>query len=104
MQATSTESSVRSSFAPSPTDPKLGYVNLFYLVPEARGRGYGKQLQRYAERFFAAGQVERLYLDVSPTNMVARRFYDSQGWILEGPRRDRPELLRMTKAIARGHA
>ncbi|MCA9553694.1 MAG: GNAT family N-acetyltransferase [Myxococcales bacterium] len=84
---------------PFPGEPKRGYVNLFYLVPEARGRGYGKQLQRYAEQFFAARQVERMYLDVSPTNAIARRFYDTQGGILEGPRQDRPELLRMSKAV-----
>ena len=30
----------------------VGYVNLFYLIPEFRGQGFGQQLDRYAANFF----------------------------------------------------
>ncbi|WHY55835.1 GNAT family N-acetyltransferase [Peribacillus simplex] len=30
---------------------EIGYVNLFYLIPDYRSKGLGKELVRYAENF-----------------------------------------------------
>lgn len=59
---------------------KVGYVNLYYLRPEYRGRGYGKLLQEYAEMFFRPFHVERMELRVSKTNASAIRFYEKMGF------------------------
>ncbi|TCJ01402.1 GNAT family N-acetyltransferase [Cytobacillus praedii] len=44
------------------------YVNLFYLIPEFRGKGLGKDLIRYAEDFFRKSLVTGDHLRNSPTN------------------------------------
>jgi GNAT superfamily N-acetyltransferase len=44
---------------------KVGYVNLFYLIPEYRGRGYGSTLIEYAEHFFLKNNINEYQLRVS---------------------------------------
>ena len=66
--------------------PSIGYVNLFYLVPSARGRGLGESLNHYALSVFASLGVQKLQLTVSPSNERAVRFYIKQGWQDLGPR------------------
>jgi ribosomal protein S18 acetylase RimI-like enzyme len=73
-------------------DPSLGYVNLFYLIPELRGQGLGQQLDRYAAKFFKQLGCQAARLSVSPTNLAAMRFYLKQGWIDLGQREDAPEV------------
>jgi len=63
-----------------PGPPPAGYVNLFYLVPEWRGRGAGDALQRYATSYFAARAIDRATLTVSATNAQARAYYVKHGW------------------------
>lgn len=59
---------------------RIGYVDLFYLVPEYRGKGYGKvQLDR-AEAFFRHHGVNEYHLRVSATNERAIRFYKKHGF------------------------
>lgn len=41
---------------------EFGYVNLFYLIPDFRGKGLGKDLIRYAEDFFRKSIVTRDHL------------------------------------------
>jgi ribosomal protein S18 acetylase RimI-like enzyme len=57
-----------------------GYVNLFYVAPEMRGRGFGQLLHAYAERYFRNWEVERTELHVSPQNIRAIRFYRRLGY------------------------
>ncbi|MFC5648563.1 GNAT family N-acetyltransferase [Paenibacillus solisilvae] len=57
----------------------IGYVNLFYLIPEFRGKGYGLKLLEYAENFFRKYLVNEYHLKVSPTNVRALRFYEKYG-------------------------
>lgn len=71
-------------------DLSVGYVNLFYLIPEFRGRGFGQQLDRYAAHFFSQLGCQSARLSVSPTNQVAMKFYLRQGWIDLGQREDVP--------------
>lgn len=57
-----------------------GYVNLFYLVPKWRGRGFGSQLHEYAVSLLRERGVTQIELAVSPTNMIALRFYEKHGY------------------------
>jgi len=58
----------------------IGYVNLFYLIPEFRGKGYGLHLIKYAEDFFSQYNMKEYQLRVSPTNKSAVRFYKKHGF------------------------
>jgi ribosomal protein S18 acetylase RimI-like enzyme len=78
-------------------DLSVGYVNLFYLIPEFRGRGFGRQLDRYAANFFNQLGCQSARLSVSLTNQVAMRFYLRQGWIDLGQREDAPEVHYLEK-------
>ncbi|PWK05969.1 GNAT family N-acetyltransferase [Tumebacillus permanentifrigoris] len=61
---------------------KVGYVNLYYLRSEYRGRGYGKLLHEYVEMFFRPFAVQRLELRVSLSNARAIRFYEKLGFVV----------------------
>ena len=60
--------------------PDCGYVNLFYLVPEARGAGFGDGLHDYAVALATLYGSQRLRLSVSPSNARALRYYAKHGW------------------------
>ena len=66
-------------------EPACGYVNLFYLVPEARGAGLGEPLHDYAVALALAYGAEKLRLSVSPSNTRALRYYAKHGWRSLGP-------------------
>lgn len=72
------------------SDPTIGYINLLYLVPEARGRGLGVLLEAYAWSFLAQQGCRALRLSASPTNLGALGFYLRNGWQDLGPREDAP--------------
>jgi RimJ/RimL family protein N-acetyltransferase len=61
-------------------EPGLGYVNLFYLLPEWRRRGFGPFLHEHAVAVFAARGLRGIRLSVSRTNENAIRFYRRLGW------------------------
>ncbi len=58
----------------------IGYVDLFYLLPDYRGKGIGADQIRYAEAFFKRYQMDEYHLRVSPTNDRALRFYQKHGF------------------------
>lgn len=60
----------------------VGYVNLFYLTPEYREKGYGLILIDYAERFFKKHKLKEYQLRVSTTNQRAISFYKKNGFNL----------------------
>lgn len=68
------------------TNPVRGYVNLFYLVPEARGQGIGAALHAYFLEFMRCGGARLARLSVSPSNVQALAYYRRQGWSDLGPR------------------
>lgn len=74
-----------------------GYANLFYLVPERRGTGFGPVLQQYAARFFQKRDLERASLSVSPSNLRAIAYYQKHGWRRIGPdpRRDGVDTMEL---------
>lgn len=57
----------------------IGYVNLYYLIPEYRSKGLGMELIRYAENFFRKANVSEYHLRVSPDNQRAIRLYIKSG-------------------------
>lgn len=78
-------------------EPSTGFVSLYYLIPEKRGRSYSKYLEQYAEHFLKERGFSKAKLSVSPTNERAIRFYTRMGWKDLGPRPDYPSLNFMEK-------
>lgn len=78
---------------------RIGFVSLFYLVPELRGNGYGKQLTDYAEEVFRRHGVNEYHLRVSPTNEVAVRFYEKCGLVKIREEHHQHVMWRMGKHI-----
>lgn len=64
--------------------PEQGYINLFYLVAEARGRGLGDVLHAYAVDFMKDHGASRIYLSVSARNTRAVAYYRKHGWQDQG--------------------
>jgi ribosomal protein S18 acetylase RimI-like enzyme len=61
-------------------EPNMGYVNLFYLLPEWRKHGLGWRLHQHAVDVFGARGLRGMRLSVSRTNERARAFYRRVGW------------------------
>jgi ribosomal protein S18 acetylase RimI-like enzyme len=80
-------------------DPSIGYVNLFYLIPECRGMGLGAQLDRFAVDFLCRAGHRAARLCVSPTNLPSVAFYRKHQWRDMGPRADHPEVHYMEKQL-----
>lgn len=79
----------------------VGYVNLFYLVEEYRGQGYGAKLIEYAENFFRKNQLNLYQLRVSPTNINAINFYKKHGFeLLRIEEEDKVPRYRMQKILS----
>lgn len=72
--------------------PGAGYVNLFYIVPEYRGRGLGRKLHEHAVGVFRARGMERIRLSVSVQNTGAIAFYRKLGWVTVGTRPNRETM------------
>ncbi|WP_352928146.1 GNAT family N-acetyltransferase [Peribacillus simplex] len=80
---------------------EIGYVNLFYLISEYRGKGYGAKLIEFAERFFREYGVNAYQLRVSPTNKRAIRFYQKNGFdVLKIEDEDTVPRFRMYKLLS----
>lgn len=82
-------------------DPNIGYVNLFYLIPECRGQGLGAQLDEYTASFFQRLSCKSAILSVSPMNIDAMNFYMKRGWVDIGSREDAPEVHYLKKSYER---
>lgn len=80
-------------------DPAQGYVNLYYLAPEWRGKGIGAHLDSYAMSYFRQLGLSSARLSVSPTNQLAINYYLKMGWVDLGPRADHPEVNFMQKYV-----
>jgi GNAT superfamily N-acetyltransferase len=85
------------SMIPAANPPDSGYVNTFYLVPNARGTGRGDELHSYALKTFRDRGMKLLRLRVVPTNLRGKRFYERRGWRDLGVVGERPgHLLELT--------
>jgi ribosomal protein S18 acetylase RimI-like enzyme len=76
-----------------------GYVGLYYVTPAFRGRGYGRRLNAYAERYFRSWEATRVELHVSPTNSRAVSFYQRLGYDFTNAEPPGAALRRMAKAL-----
>lgn len=61
-------------------EPGMGYVNLFYLLPEWRKRGLGWRLHEHAVDVFSRRGMRAIRLSVSRINEPALAFYRRIGW------------------------
>jgi ribosomal protein S18 acetylase RimI-like enzyme len=84
----------------SKDDTQAGYVNLFYLIPEYRGKGVASLLDEYAAMFFEQLGCKVARLSVSPTNVAAVKFYLKHGWKDLGVREGHAEVHLMEKQYA----
>src|SRR4051795_1680848 len=57
-----------------------GYVNLYYVIPELRGRGFARRMHEQAVRYFQSWEADRIELHVSGSNERAMGFYRSLGY------------------------
>ncbi|MGE7184123.1 GNAT family N-acetyltransferase [Peribacillus sp. NPDC006672] len=78
---------------------EIGYVNLFYLIPEYRSKGLGKELVRYAENFFRQFNVSEYHLRVSPDNQRAIRLYTNSGMMKIREENEKYLVWRMSKSL-----
>jgi RimJ/RimL family protein N-acetyltransferase len=81
------------------SDPTVGYVYLYYLIPDSRGLGYSSYLDQYTSSYFLRLGLTKCRLSVSPTNTSALRFYEKNGWLDLGPRPGHPEVHWMEKVV-----
>jgi len=61
-------------------EDNFGYVNLYYLIPEVRGKGFSSNLDEFATSYLKGLGYRKARLSVSPTNKRAIRFYLKNGW------------------------
>ncbi|MCM3118001.1 GNAT family N-acetyltransferase [Neobacillus sp. MER 74] len=78
---------------------EIGYVNLFYLIPEYRSKGLGKELICYAENFFRKSNVSEYHLRVSPDNQRAIRLYTKSGMVMVCEEDEEYLVWRMRKLL-----
>lgn len=79
-------------------EKKIGYVHLYYLVPEYRGKGKSQALHDYAMRFFVQNRVTEYHLRVAPNNARAIAFYNKNGMEEMGLEKD-GKVIRMRGKI-----
>ena len=72
-------------------DNNSGYVNLFYITPDFRGHGYGRELHNYVIDLFASLGIEIVRLTVSIENERAQGYYRHLGWKDQGFRPGRTD-------------
>ena len=79
-------------------DASVGYVNLFYLLPEFRGQGLGRVLHEHAVAVFTRLGRRTLRLSVSTQNTAAIAVYRKLGWVTTGtrPNREPMEIMEFT--------
>ncbi|MGG0788675.1 GNAT family N-acetyltransferase [Peribacillus simplex] len=78
---------------------EIGYVNLFYLIPDYRSKGLGKELVHYAENFFRQFNVSEYHLRVSPENGRAIRLYTKSGMMKIREENEKYLVWRMSKTL-----
>jgi ribosomal protein S18 acetylase RimI-like enzyme len=79
--------------------PPCGYVSFYYLIPEYRNKGFGKQLDDFALSEFKRQGLPRVRLTVSELNLAGQKFYDKNGWRTLGPDPSRPLGITMEKDL-----
>jgi ribosomal protein S18 acetylase RimI-like enzyme len=66
-------------------DETTGEITRLYTHPSGQGRGAGRELLARAVNALRAAGCTEAWLNTERRNVDARRFYESQGWVEEGP-------------------
>ena len=61
-------------------DEHFGYVNLFYLEQDLRGKRLGDEQIKYVEGLFKTQSLSYYDLRVAPENLTALKFYQRHGF------------------------
>ena len=61
-------------------EDQFGYINLYYLIPEMRGKGLSLEVEEFSMSYLKGLGFNRARLSVSPTNLRAINFYLKNGW------------------------
>jgi ribosomal protein S18 acetylase RimI-like enzyme len=77
----------------------VGYVNLFYVTPPFRGRGFGRLLHDFAERYFRSWEASQITLDVAEGNRPAIGFYEHLGYQFKNASGQRRRVWQMEKFL-----
>ena len=77
-------------FRNSYSEPKTGYIHLFYLWPEFRGTGLAQTVHEYVCDTLLNDGCQRAVLSVSRSNSRALNYYKKHGWQYwkRNPKRD----------------
>ncbi|MEW6723873.1 MAG: ribosomal protein S18-alanine N-acetyltransferase [Bacillota bacterium] len=62
------------------------HVTNVAVHPEYRGRGYGEAMMRRLMEVARENGVERMTLEVRPSNLIARALYEKLGFVCRGRR------------------
>jgi GNAT superfamily N-acetyltransferase len=76
-----------------------GYVNLYHVCEKHRGKGIGRLMHDYVERYCRSWEAKKIELHVSPTNRRAMGFYRVLGYRLVAAS-DQAHLWRMAKTLS----
>jgi ribosomal protein S18 acetylase RimI-like enzyme len=71
------------------------FLTELYLLPEARGRGLGREVMAQVEALASQRGARALHLVVRPENTAAVRLYESAGF-------ERPPRVLMSKGLTAG--
>ena len=63
-------------------------INFFVVNQKYRGKGYGSYLMRYLIKECEKSNINRIFLEVSNTNIIAEKFYSSFDFFTVGIRRN----------------
>ena len=80
-------------------DSSIGYVHLYYLIPEIRGMKLGDQLDQYAMTYCRTHGYQKMRLSVSKSNKRALKFYKRLGWHVIGDKPGDSESSLMEKDL-----
>ena len=59
-----------------------GYIMEFYVLPEYRRNGYGKEMLSHLESFFAENGIKQIYLTADP--VTGKPFWGAMGYTATG--------------------
>ncbi|MEJ2794626.1 GNAT family N-acetyltransferase [Iodobacter sp. LRB] len=70
---------------------QTGYVHLFYLAPEYRGKGYFKLLNQFVITRLQAASCVAAVLALGRENRAAMEAYQKNGWLMQGAKNERSD-------------
>ena len=79
--------------------PGYGYIMEFYVKPEYRRSGFGKQMFHRLELLFRQDGADRMYLTADP--VTGRPFWEAMGFVSTGEISPENSLLIYEKSLSR---